>query len=210
MFTVPYFAQWESRELVPDFLSGKMNPRDDPLWHLSGASNRDEYAQWSFHICGMACLKMLLAHLQKRIIPTIDLMKQCQAYGGYIVSEDGTIKGLFYHPFTSFIEDKFSLQAEVKEHTSVEEIRDMITQGNVFIASVHPSIRTPEVIPPKQGGHLVYIFGQNYQRQEIIFHNPSGLTTASQEDVHLNLEAFAKFYAKRGILIKVSGTSVQR
>lgn len=168
MVAVPYFAQWESRRFVPDFLSGKLHPADDPLWHLSGASDRDEYAHWSSHICGMACLKMLLAHWQKRNIPTIDLMKRCRDYGGYVVSEDGTIKGLFYRPFVSFIADKFALQAEVKEHTPIEEIYGLLDQGHVYIASVHPSIRTPEVTPPKQGGHLVYVFGQNFQRQEIV------------------------------------------
>ncbi len=200
MVTVPYFAQWESRHLVPDFLSGKLHPADDPLWFLSGASNRDEYAEWSSHICGMACLKMLLAHWYQQLIPTIDLMKQCRDYGGYVVTEDGTIKGLFYRPFVSFIADKFGIEAEVKEHTPIEEIYDLLDQGHVYIASVHPSIRTPEVTPPKQGGHLVFVFGR--QRQEFVFHNPSGHTPASQENVHLSGNEFARFYAKRGILIK--------
>lgn len=205
MDTVPYFAQFESRQLIPDFLSGKMDPADDPLWHMSGASDQNEYARWSFHICGMACLKMLLAHWQKRIIPTIDLMKQCREYGGYVVDEDGSIKGLIYRPFVSFIEDKFALQAEVKEQTPIEEIYDLLDQGYVYIASVHPSIRTPEVTPPKQGGHLVYVFGKNGRRQEIVFHNPSGHTPTSQENVHLSQETFSRFYAKRGILIKTPG-----
>lgn len=46
MKAVPYFSQWESRQLVSDFLSGKLHPADDPLWHLSGAIDRDEYARW--------------------------------------------------------------------------------------------------------------------------------------------------------------------
>ncbi|PPA88460.1 hypothetical protein C4A76_08415 [Brevibacillus laterosporus] len=208
MKTVPYFSQWESRQLVSDFLSGKLHPADDPLWHLSGAVDRDEYAQWSFHICGMACLKMLLAHWHNRIIPTIELMKQCRDYGGYVVHEDGSIKGLFYRPFVSFIAERYALQAEVKEHTPIEEIYDLLDQGYVYIASVHPTIRTPEMTPPKQGGHLVYVFGRDTQRQELIFHNPSGNTATSQENVHLSCEVFARFYAKRGILIKDSRASV--
>ncbi|WKB35750.1 hypothetical protein QS257_20650 [Terrilactibacillus sp. S3-3] len=42
---------------------------------MSGAIDREEYAKWSFHICGMACLKMLLAHWRKKVMPTIELMK---------------------------------------------------------------------------------------------------------------------------------------
>ncbi|MEJ8545819.1 C39 family peptidase [Brevibacillus borstelensis] len=208
MTTVPYFSQWESRKLVRDFLSGSVLPADDPLWQQSGATDQEEYATWSFHICGMACLKMLLAHRQKRIAPTIELMKQCREYGGYVLGEDGTIKGLFYRPFVSFVADKFGLQAEVKEHTPMEEIGELLDQGHVYIASVHPSIRTPEVTPPRQGGHLVYVFGHNAQRQEVVFHNPSGDTPESQENVRLRREVFARFYAGRGILIKASGSSV--
>lgn len=50
MPAVPYFAQFESRELIPEFLSGKRDPADDPLWHLSGASDSHEYAKWCSHI----------------------------------------------------------------------------------------------------------------------------------------------------------------
>ncbi|MCR8964942.1 C39 family peptidase [Brevibacillus halotolerans] len=202
MKAVPYYSQWESRQLVSDFLSGKLHPADDPLWHLSGGIDRDKYARWSFHICGMACLKMLLADWHDRIIPTLELMKQCRDYGGYVVQEDGSIKGLFYRPFVSFIAEKYGLQAEVKEHTPIEEIYDLLDQGYVYMASVHPTIRTPEVTPPNQGGHLVYVFGRDAKRRELIFHNPSGNTVASQENVHLSCEGFARFYAKRGILIK--------
>lgn len=203
MVAVHYFGQFESRELIPDFLSGKLHPAEDPLWSMSGAADENEYAQWSSHICGMACLKMLLAHLMNRTIPTMDLMKQCREYGGYVVTEDGLIKGLIYRPFVSYIQETFGLQAEVKEQTPIEEIYDLLGQGYVFIASVHPSIRTPEVTPPKQGGHLVYVFGKNEQPQELVFHNPSGHIRASQENVHLSREVFSRFYANRGILIKV-------
>lgn len=201
--TVPYFAQWESRDLVSAFLSGKLHPSDDPLWHLSGASDPDEYAEWSPHMCGIACLKMLLAQQRKQVIPTIALMKECREYGGYVVNEDGAIKGLIYRPFVQFIADVFGLQAEVKEHTPVEDVCRWLEQGHVFIASVHPSIRTPEKIPPHPGGHLVYVFGRDKERREVIFHNPSGDTRASQEQVRLNEAVFARFYAQRGILIQL-------
>jgi len=202
MEEVPYFGQFESRTLIGDFIYGKKNPADDPLWQMSGASDREEYALWCQHICGMACLKMMLAHLQDRIIPTMDLMKLCREYGGYVVSEDGAIKGLIYRPFVTVVVEQFSLQAEVKEHTPIEEIYDLLDQGYVYLASVHPSIRTSEVTPPKQGGHLVYVFGKDEQTRELLFHNPSGHTPQTQENVRMNLDDFSRFYAGRGILIK--------
>lgn len=202
MGEVPYFGQFESRALIGDFITGKRNPADDPLWELSGATDQAEYAQWCDHICGMACLKMALAHLQDRIIPTLDLTKQCREYGGYVVHEDGTIKGLIYRPFVSFVSERFSLQAELKEHTPIDEIYDLLDQGYVYFASVHPSIRKPDAVPPKQGGHLVYVFGKNEPTRELLFHNPSGDTPQTQENVRMSLADFSRFYAGRGILIK--------
>ncbi len=198
-----YFAQFESRQLIPDIISGKLHPADDPLWHMSGAADQNEYGRWSSHICGMACLKMLLAQWKKQIIPTFELMRQCREYGGYVVNEDGSIKGLIYRPFVAYIEAAFGLEAEVKEQTPIEDIYELLDRGYVYIASVHPSIRTPEATPPKQGGHLVYVFARNDQRQEIVFHNPSGHTVTTQENVHLSCDVFSRFYAKRGILIRV-------
>ncbi|GED69808.1 hypothetical protein BRE01_35100 [Brevibacillus reuszeri] len=199
-----YFGQFESREFIPDFLSGKRHPADDPSWQTSGAADQNEYARWCSHICGMACLKMLLAQWRNITIPTIELTKRCQEYGGYTITEDGSIKGLIYRPFVTYIGEKFSLHAEVKEHTPIEEIYDLLGHGYVYLASVHPSIRTPEVTPPKQGGHLVYVFDKDDRQREVIFHNPSGHTAASQENVHASLEDFSRFYANRGVLIKVS------
>ncbi|GAA4706881.1 C39 family peptidase [Brevibacillus fulvus] len=202
MNAVPYFAQWESRDMVAKFISGEANAAEDPLWQMSGASDPQEYANWSQHLCGMACLKMLLAHWQNKIVPTFELMRDCRDYGGYVVAADGMIKGLIYRPFVTFIAEKFALSAEVKEHTPLAEICELLGKGYVFFASVHPSIRTPEVTPPRQGGHLVYVFGWEEHRQELLFHNPSGHTMASQENVRLNRDTFARFYANRGILIK--------
>jgi hypothetical protein len=202
MEKVPYYAQFESRDRVLDLISGKLNYADDPLWRMSGATDPDEYARWSSHICGMACLKMHLAHWHKRIIPAMDLMRECRAYGGYVEGEDGSIKGLIYRPFITFIAERYGIQAELREHTPMEEIYGLLDEGYVYIASVHPSIRNPEGTPPKQGGHLVYVFGKNAEKREIVFHNPSGHTPATQEYVHLDLETFSRFYAQRGILIK--------
>ncbi|QTD42073.1 C39 family peptidase [Sporosarcina sp. Te-1] len=200
---VPYFAQWESRDLVTDFLTGILDFTEDPLWKLSGAENPEEYAFWSPNICGMACLKMHLAHTKHQVVPTLELMKECRDYGGYIIDDDKEVNGLYYHPFVSYIQDKFGLTAEVKENFSTEEMCDFLEEGHVFIASVHPSIRTPDQIPPKKGGHLVYVFAKDTVGKKIIFHNPSGHTPASQENVCLDIEIFNRFYAQRGILIRL-------
>src|SRR5215472_7252494 len=40
---VPYYSQWESPDLVPQFIDGSLRPADDPRWAASGARSPLEY-----------------------------------------------------------------------------------------------------------------------------------------------------------------------
>ena len=97
---VPYFSQWESRELTTDVLErgAAVALMADPRWASSGARSASEYAQWANSLCGMACLKMILAARTGRSMPTLDLARKCTEYGGYTLAETGEIKGLATHP----------------------------------------------------------------------------------------------------------------
>ena len=70
---VPYFAQWESQELVSKFLENPQCAFEDPNWHFSGAETAEEYARWSRHLCGIACLKMILAATRYKSYPMFNL-----------------------------------------------------------------------------------------------------------------------------------------
>ncbi|MGO7288089.1 hypothetical protein ACCT25_38290, partial [Rhizobium ruizarguesonis] len=59
---VPYFSQWESPGMtLPVLAEGSQALLSDPLWRHSGAATIEEYARWAVNVCGMACLKMILA-----------------------------------------------------------------------------------------------------------------------------------------------------
>jgi len=75
-----------------------------------------------------------------------------------------------------------------------------LAPGQLYIASVHASIRSPGVEPPRQGGHLVLVFGRDGEGR-LRFHNPSGHDAASREDARLRGEEFGRYHANRGILI---------
>jgi hypothetical protein len=74
-----------------------------PKMASSGAKTIEEYVQWAGNLCGMACLKMILATRTGRAIPMLELSRKCTEYGGYTVSPTGQIKGLIYAPFVRFI-----------------------------------------------------------------------------------------------------------
>lgn len=198
--TVPYFSQWESREMTLDVIAhGAAALARDPNWRNSGATTIEEYATWADHVCGMACLKMILAARDGRARPILALARACTAYGGYTINEKGEIKGLIYAPFVEFVRREFGLEAEVVVDIPTEGIAEVLRRARYFIASVHPSIRWPEQVPPSKGGHLVLVLQAGADR--IVFHNPSGHDVASQEYVRLPLGTFDRFFAGRGIAV---------
>ncbi|MCJ9720307.1 C39 family peptidase [Agrobacterium sp. SHOUNA12C] len=199
---VPYFSQWETPDMTLAVVAkGSAALLDDPLWHQSGADTVEEYAHWAVNLCGMACLKMILAK-RGELHPTLALARACTQYGGYVVGEDGTcIKGLIYAPFVRMVTERFGLKAEVVTGVEAAAIRALLSRGQFFMASVHHSIRWPEQAPPSKGGHLVLVTSASGQGTR--FHNPSGHDWASQADVTLPLPIFDRFFANRGIVVSL-------
>ncbi|HEV7310471.1 hypothetical protein [Ensifer sp.] len=200
MTTVPYFSQWETAEMTSAVLEdGPSALLSDPLWRQSGADTVEEYVQWAVNVCGMACLKMILA-ARGELHPILSLARACTAYGGYVVSEDGgSIKGLIYAPFVRFVADRFGLEAEVMTAVETANIPEILSRRPYFIASVHPSIRFPDQTPPSKGGHLVLVTAAS--AESVRFHNPSGHDRPSQQHAQLPLAVFERFFAHRGIAV---------
>ena len=197
---VPYFSQWETPEMTLSVLAeGSAALLRDPLWRQSGAETVEDYARWAVNVCGMACLKMILA-ARGELHPTLVLARTCTAYGGYVVNElDASIKGLIYAPFVTYVREHFGLSAETMTGVATESIPGLLADRPFFIASVNSGIRWPERIPPSKGGHLVLVTAASVET--IRFHNPSGHDAASQADVTLPLAVFDRFFANRGIAI---------
>ncbi|NYJ09064.1 hypothetical protein GGI64_000083 [Rhizobium leguminosarum] len=197
---VPYFSQWETPGMtLPVLAEGSQALLGDPLWRHSGAATIEEYARWAVNVCGMACLKMILA-ARGEIHPTLQLARACTRYGGYVVNEiDASIKGLIYAPFVRFAADRFALSAETITGVETYAIPELLSKRRFFIASVHSGIRWPQRQPPSKGGHLVLVTAAS--DEAIRFHNPSGHDEASQADVTLPLAVFDRFFANRGISV---------
>ncbi|WZB61358.1 hypothetical protein WJ970_29135 [Achromobacter xylosoxidans] len=117
---VPYFCQWESAHLAGAIIRGELDLKDDPAWAGSGAAVVDEYARWASHVCGMACLKMVLAARTGRVHPTLALARASLPYGAYTVDGDD-IKGMIYAPFVRYVEEAYGLRARV--HVTLQRAR---------------------------------------------------------------------------------------
>jgi len=195
---VPYFSQWESADRAADIIAGELKVADDPLWRNSGADTVAEYAQWANHICGMACLKMILAARTGTIHPTMHLARMATGFGAYVVGE-GAIRGMIYAPMVEMLRSRFAIDAEVVTGITAEGITSILRPGSMFIASVHPSIRWLEPPPPKRGGHLVLLTEASPER--VVFHNPSGHSDKTQRAVPVPNPLFGEFFAGRGVHI---------
>ncbi|MBB5687905.1 hypothetical protein GXW77_16775 [Roseomonas alkaliterrae] len=196
----PFFGQWESAGRIGEILSGALAAEDDPLWPRSGAAGAADYARWADHLCGVACLRMVLA--ARGITPprAFDLAREITARGGYVVQPDGAIRGLIYAPAVTWLREAVRLPAEVRVDVAATDVPALVGEGGLFIASVHPWIRWPERVPPARGGHLVLVFGATGGALRL--NNPSGDTPASQRDMRMPVEIFARFYAGRGIALR--------
>ena len=196
---VPYYSQWETPELVGDIINHRIDAADDPGWQRSGAVTPQEYAYWSWRACGMACLRMALQHWQGAAPPMMDLARDLLAAGGYVRREDGGLDGLIYAPFAVRVRERFGLYAQARPELPAADIRAELLAGRLVMLSVHPSIRTHLIDPPRRGGHLVLAVGTS--PQAVTFHNPSGLYQDSQQYAQVPWDRLEHFYAGRGVVL---------
>ena len=85
---VPYYSQWESPELVPEFVTGRLSPAADPRWAASGARTPAEYGFWSGRACGLACLRMILDSRGLPVPPLMRLVERALEWKVYIPDGD--------------------------------------------------------------------------------------------------------------------------
>jgi hypothetical protein len=209
--SIPFFSQWERPAEVDNYLNGKKLPRTDQRWEKSGANSPLEYEFFSYHMCGTACLKMLLKDkgCDIKIIP---IAKQIADYGGYVIkdihlndnfrSDPTDIGGLFYQPFTKYLKTKFKLKSDIYYYLSLTKIFNLISDQKYVLASVNPSIRSSNKIDYSgMGGHIVLITGYDLDKELISFHNPSGLYKKSQSNHTIKISLFSHYFAQRGIAI---------
>ncbi|MCG6495213.1 C39 family peptidase [Kitasatospora sp. A2-31] len=195
---VPYYAQWESPELVREIIAGSVSAADDPRWGASGAATPEEYEYWSWRLCGVACLRMALDHWWGVAPSAMTLAGECLSAGAY--ERDGDrVRGLIHTPFATYVHDRWGLTAQARELTP-EEVSAEVAAGRLVMLSVHPAVRHPDgPEPQRRGGHLVLAVGTT--GTALVIHNPSGFAGESQAYAHVPWRHFERFYSGRGIVL---------
>jgi hypothetical protein len=195
---VPYYCQYESPELVGRIADGSLPAAADPRWAASGARTPAEYEFWSRKVCGLACLKMILAARRQPVLPTMSLVHQALAAGAYVPDGD-RVRGLIYQPFAEWVARDYGIDVLVVPGLPAADLCAHVRSGAQVIASVHPWIRWPDRSPRARGGHLVLVTGA--ADGTLRLHNPSGLPGVSQQDAMVTVADFARFFAGRGMVV---------
>jgi hypothetical protein len=193
---VPALTQYATASLIPAIAYQGHPPGDDPDWASSGAPDRDAYGFWCGRWCGLVCLRMALLTRNGHAPMLFELLQQSLEFGCYRVNGDGTVDGLFYQPFTEYVDKVHRLKAEVITDLTTDRLADELTADRLVITSVHKEIRRPDRPAPGRGGHLVLVTG--HRSGTVLFNNPSGHTPETTSAV-LPADVFDQFSARRGI-----------
>mgnify|MGYP006281478941 CR=1 FL=1 len=208
-YNLKSYAQWESKQLVRDIIREKIDTSRDPGWQKSGAKTREEYKMYSWQICGMACLKMILKSIypEKRY-KLVHLAKEAQKYGVYkkknISDITANLDGLFPYPFIQFIK-KYNLKGHRKIGVKENYLAKLILKNKFIIASVHHTIREDNPPQNTKRGHLVLIVGFKVKNKKVLgfyVNNPSGYYKISQEKHFVSLKNWRKCFIGNCIIIE--------
>jgi len=197
----PTITQYASPDLIAAIAYEGLDPATDVRWTESGASTHGEYARWCRHMCGIACLAMVLHARDGKAPALFELLDGARTYGAYTENDEGQIKGLIYDPAAVYARAVHGLDAQVHRELPLDQLTAALDTGQLVIASVHKEIRRPERPAPGKGGHLVLATG--HHDGQITFRNPSGHSATAREAT-LPAEVFSEFYGQRGISIALT------
>lgn len=198
---VPYCCQFASPELVKDILEKRIDSINDPKLSIFGFDSNKEAAYWSWRICGICCLKMILNYYGQEVSIS-ELNKKGISFGGYDVEND---IGWYHAPLRNLAQS-YGLKSSNYSYLKPASIADKIKNNQFVIASVNPEIirGDNEISSFKKGGHFVLITGFKLKSHKIIgfyIHNPSGDNTESRQDAFIGIDRFLASYGMRGIVL---------
>jgi hypothetical protein len=200
---IPYHSQYASPELAGDFQARRIALEEDPRWREAGAASPQEYVRWARCGCGMACLQMILAARGGEVPPLAELGRRAIRHGAYEAEPARGFGPLIYAGFVDFVAAEFELDARVAAPLALDELAAAVAGDEVVLASVSAEIRSLTQAPARRGGHLVLVIERSVDGSAICFHDPAGDAPGSSRAVWLGLYAFARFYAGRGVAVRL-------
>lgn len=206
--TVPYYSQFASADRVYDYIHNDYDGTTDPNWPLFGAREAADYAFWAPRVCALAVLKMAIEAFYPDKRPTLwQLVVEGLKLNGYAVRN---ARGLWvdqgwYVEAQIQLAAQYGLVAEPHGYASPLSLCKFIRQGWLVAATVTPDIGERAPLHKQYGGHLVLVYGFEWQQgrpTHFLLHNPSGRFPELQADARIPADSFKAAFAHRLITLR--------
>lgn len=200
---VPYVAQFASPERIYDYIHRGYDGTHDPRWQTFGATEPGEYAFWAPRVCALACIKMAVEAFYPQRQPTLwQLVKEGLAADGYRlrdergrwIDEGWTVHAQIY------LAARYGLRTQDRAYVSPLTICRYIVDGWLVAAAVTPEIGEREPAGNSYGGHLVLVYGFDWEAARparYVLHNPSGRFPELQAGAIVPAERFHASFVHR-------------
>jgi hypothetical protein len=204
---VPYYAQFASPDRVYDYIHHGYDGVRDPNWHVFGADDPAEYAFWAPRVCALACLKMAIEAYYPDVQPSLwDLVQQGLVLDGYRV-QDGNGRWIdegWYYAAQVRLAARYGLRVEGRAYASPLSVCRAIRDGGLVAATVTPDIGERRPHRQRYGGHLVLVYGFDWQAgrpSQFHLHNPSGRFAELQDHAVISAVRFRAAFAYRFMVL---------
>ena len=160
-------------------------------YQAEGFETIEDARSWTQRICGLACLKMVIAKKTDQVIPLKTLLDQGLAVDGYM-------RGIgWIHQGLADVAKQYGITALCQ---SIGDKLDIIDQalgrGELVIASVSCGFN-----PEKKGGHLVLIVGA--KADGFIIHHPSSEEDEQWQHHFISKDKFKQCFSEHGNIITI-------
>ncbi|MFD3842463.1 hypothetical protein ACFWWC_40380 [Streptomyces sp. NPDC058642] len=116
---VPIVTQYATADLIGNIAYDGHDPAHACAWDTTGAPTQSAYARWCRHMCGIACLRMVLLHRDGQAPSLFKLLTGARHYNAYVQQAGGDIKGLIYAPFAQYVQATHALWPSVHPELDV-------------------------------------------------------------------------------------------
>jgi hypothetical protein len=200
-YSIPYYSQFASPELVSEIVNHRLSARDDPRWREFGAETAEQYEYWSWKACGIASFKMAVEALGVERRPMMAWIRAGIAAGGFIHENgfDRSRPSGWVHRSLADLARAHGLAAGCAAPVGLDYLFRCIESRLLAVASVSYELGTLGDIT-RDRGHLILIHGcalADGEVEALLVNNPSGREPQLRRDCWIPAERFAAAFSGR-------------
>lgn len=177
-------------------------------WSELGFASRDEAEYWMWSSCGVLALKSAID--AGRMLRGEELSPPIRQY-----IRDGvelkayTHEAGWFHAGLVALAEKYGAHARALRRQSIDDVRKLLDDGNLVIASIKASFKTDKTLRErvkfwsKSGGHLALVTGYTNESPALVVHHASAHAERNYPDLHVGPRTFARAFTGSAIAVSL-------